>query len=365
MKSLWLWVHAGLLGCLVLGAAPGCSDEGGKKGPPSYVGEETSALIEADKGGELAVGAVKLKVPADALTADKKLTVKVLDKDTYPDKRKIAIDVYEFGPKGTTFEKEVELEFDLQGVEVGKKRPQVVVLDEDAKAWKVVEGSQVQGNKVHAKTTHFSFYTVLLEEAASGGGGGDGVDELPRCDADFTPCGGDIEGTWRFTSGCAAGVSTGAYIPPPTTGGSVCADTVSSVTLGTSGTASFLDGSYDIDQVLKLDYYYRISLACLQEIARVGGQTITCESIQGVETGGYCVHESSTDDVASQSEGTYTAEGGTVTLESNTGLVVLGLASIDPQVEYCVTGNTLTLRLTDPATPSSVQVYVAERVLQN
>lgn len=363
MKCLWLVVRAGLLGCLILGTAAACGDGGGKKGPPTYVGQEASALIEADKGGEVAVGAVKLKVPADALSMDKKLTVKVLDKNDYPDKRKIAVDVYEFGPKGTTFEKEVELEFDLQGVEVGKKRPEVAVLDEDAKTWKVVEGSQVQGGKVHAKTTHFSFYTVLLSDAADGGG--DGTGELPLCDADFTPCGGDLEGTWEFTSGCVYGIS-GAGVPPVVDGSVVCGDSVSTVDLSVTGTASFdAEGYYSIDQTLTIEYYYRFSLACLAEISRLGGTPFTCDSLGGEVSGDACVRDETTE-VPAQSAGSYTTEGATLALESPEGYVLIGFATLDPVVDYCVTGDTLTLRIKDPTNPdANAQVYVAKRVLRN
>lgn len=333
-----------------------CGDDSGKSGPESFVGESAEALVQAEKGGALAVGAVKVKVPSGALEKDTLLTVKVQSKKQHPQQTKVAIDVYEFGPKGTTFSKDVELEFDLKGVTIDKKhRAEVAELDEEAGTWKVLASSKVQGGKVRANTKHFSFYTVLLTEVSD-------TDGVILCDADYSPCGGELQGTWEFQSGCISAYAGSFGIPDTGSTGAVCDDTVSGVTLSVSGTATFgPDDAYAVDQTLVLDSSFSIAIACLDEISKLTGAPYTCDMLSGEITGGRCEQSTSSGDLELPSEGTYSTAGSDLTLVSADGPVVFGLGMIDPAIDYCVTGDTLTLRVKSEDAYNN-QVYVATRV---
>jgi hypothetical protein len=345
-------IRAFLLGCLVLGTVAACGDGGG--GPASYVGQESSALIEASKGGNVAVGAVKVAVPAEALAKDTKLSVEVNDKKDYPDRDRVAIDVYELGPKGTTFTKDVELKFDLKGVKIGKnRRARVAELDEETGAWKTLPDSKVVDGQAVATTKHFSSYTVLLEETGS-------ASEPVVCDRDFVPCGGDIAGAWEFRSGCITGFSQSA--PTPMLSGDGCENTVSSLMVDVSGSAHFgAEQDTNIDQIVVVTSSFSIPLACLAQVSQAGGTSFTCDNFGGVVEGKNCTQSSTSGDIPSMVDGTYTTAGGTLSIESTDGFVVLGLGTLNPNIDYCVRGDTLTLRLRDSASGGEPQVYEATR----
>src|SRR4051812_31831885 len=105
MRRSWL-ARAGLVGWLLAGSVlgGGCGDS--TSSTPSYVGEEQTALVSAKEGGELAAGAVKVKVPAGAVDKDTEFSVRVKSKEDQPGKDSIAVDVYEIGPS-TQFKKPV------------------------------------------------------------------------------------------------------------------------------------------------------------------------------------------------------------------------------------------------------------------
>lgn len=353
MSGFSSWLRAFLLGCLVLGTVAACGGSSGS-GPASYVGQESSALIEAIKGGNVAVGAVKVAVPAEALAKDTRVSVEVNDKKDYPDRSRVAIDVYELGPKGTTFTKDVELKFDLKGVRVGKnRRARVAELDEETNSWKALPDTKVVDGHAVATTKHFSAYTVLLEETTSGY-------EPVVCDADFTPCGGDIAGAWEFTEGCVTGFSQGT--PMPTLSGDSCADTSSSVKVDVTGSAHFgAEQDTNIDQNVVVTSSYTIPLACLDEVSRAGGMPFTCDTFGGEIEGKNCTQSATSGDLSSTVQGTYTTEGGTLTLEASEGLVLLGLGTLNPDIDYCVRDDTLTLRMRDSTSGGQPQVYRATR----
>ncbi len=347
-------VRVFLLGCLTLGTLAACSDGDGG-GPASYVGQEKSALIEASKGGGVALGAVKVTVPAEALPKDTELSVKVSDKKEHPNKDRVAIDVYEFGPEGTTFSKDVELKFDLKGVKVGKsQRARVAELDGETNAWKALPDSKVVDGHAVATTKHFSLYTVIIEES-------EGSFEPVVCDADFTPCGGDITGAWEFTKGCVTGFSQGT--PMPVLSGSACDEAISSLEVSVSGSAHFgVELDTNIDQVVVVTSAFSIPLACLAEVSASGGAPFTCDTFGGVVEGRNCTQSNSSGDIPTAVEGNYTTEGGTLTIEpSEGGYVLLGLGTLNPRIDYCVRGETLTLRLRDSTAGGEPQVYEARR----
>jgi hypothetical protein len=297
---------------------------------------------------------VKVVVPAEALAKDTRLSVAVNDKKDYPDRARVAFDVYELGPKGTTFAKDVELKFDLKGVKVGKnRRASVAELDEETNTWKTLPDSKVVDGNVVATTKHFSLYTVLLDEAES-------ASEPVACDADFVPCGGDLTGAWEFTSGCISAYSQGT--PTPVFSGDACDTAFSSFSVTVSGSAHFgTEQDTNIDQVVVVTSSLSIPLACLAQISQAGGTSFTCDNFGGVVEGRNCTQSSSSGDIPTMVQGTYMAQDGVLTIQSSDDYLLLGLGTLNPDIDYCVRGDTLTLRLRDSESGGEPQVYEATR----
>jgi hypothetical protein len=294
-------------------------------------------MVEAGKAAALVVGAVKLDIPEGAVSADTEVTVDVSAKAGKPDADKIAIDVYDFGPDGTSFDKAVKLEFELKGVNVGKGKKAVVAWLEDGK-WKPLQ-TTVRNGKASAETTHFTPFTVLVIADGSGQQVGG------QCTADFTPCGGDLVGTWEYTGACIT-------LPDDFFGGSdeenpfaVCdAQPVARFTIDIAGTATFgRDGSFMSEQTASVSGGVVVSGACVDQIAEEGGGDLSCEQLGGTPQGSDCVlgseaEEPTTDLVV----GTYTTDGNVVFVNEEGDLDPGGSGE-----EYCVRGDALTVRIND------------------
>jgi hypothetical protein len=319
-------------------AAVACGDDS-SSAAPSYAGQTKSVMVEAGKAALLEVGAVKLDVPEGAVAADTEVTVDVSAKTGKPEASKIAIDVYDFGPDGTTFDKGVKLEFDLKGVNVGKGKKAQVAWLEDGK-WKPLPTS-VKNGKASAETTHFTPFTVIIVVDSSQQVGG-------MCGDDVAPCGGNLVGTWEYTTACLN--------LPPAFGGDgeenpfeACSvQPVARYDIDISGEATFgADGSFRAEQTQSITGGIVISGACLDEIAQQsGGTSITCEQFGGVQDGRDCiVGGEETDPETETTIGTYTTEGTVLTV------IEEGYepdpTDPDPGQEYCVEGDTLTIHIRD------------------
>jgi hypothetical protein len=162
------------------------------------------------------------------------------------------------------------------------------------------------------------------------------------CNSVSSGCGGNIVGTWTFTSECFTGDVT-------TAASQDCAGASGSVSsIQVSGTATFnSDGSYSLSLNQTVDETDSIPSSCLTQ----DNVTLTCAELQQVfsglsgdgGTGGTCTTSGSgcncafsiaNSDVES---GTYTTSGSTLTTTptANSG-ASMGSGS------YCVNGNTLT-----------------------
>ena len=100
----------------------------------------------------------------------------------------------------------------------------------------------------------------------------------------------------------------------------------------------------------------------MAEIERLSGQPYGCPEFGGEVVGEFCEVNSSSGDVPAASQGTYEASDGSLALSDEQGYVVVGYGLVDPPItDYCVQGDTLTLRFkgTDDY---STQVFVARRV---
>jgi hypothetical protein len=306
--------------------------------PPSFAGKEARLMVEAGKAAALTLGAVKLDVPEGAVSADIEVTVEVSAKSGRPDESKIAIDVYDFGPDGTTFEKAVKLEFDLKGVATKGKKAHVAWL-EDGK-WKTLP-TTVKDGKASAETTHFTPFTVLVIPDSSTQIGG-------MCGGDFEPCGGDPTGTWEYTAACL-NLPEGGFPGSDDEENPFDACQVQPVArydIDVSGEVSFgVDGSFMSEQTQSLSGGIVLSGACLDELAaQGGGTTITCEQFGGVPDGDDCIIGS--EEQPPETEITT----GTYTIADNRIFVIEDGYEPDPTemgAEFCVRGDTLTVHLSD------------------
>ena len=329
-----------------------CGDDK-ESGPPSYVGSTDSALVTVAAGGKLQVGAVAVEIPQGAIDSDKEISVKVNTKKGKPKEKDIAIDVYEFGPD-TQFAVPVKITFDLKGVSLNNKKADVVYLSqEDTDKWIPLTDSKVQNGKITATTTHFSEYTVLLTEVEGGGGAVGG-----QCETGFQACGGDIVGTWSYTSACAIGFDTpDGGIPYP------CKDPGGYETrTEISGTITFnSDGTYVVNRTLNLVYNNVLPLSCLEEISEASGQPFTCEMTGGMIEGDDCVVSSADETpIPEESDGVYAVNGNQVAftdVELTDGGFSgdAGLASGPNQIsDFCVSGDSLRLRYTQTTMPQGI-----------
>ncbi|MFT3926355.1 MAG: hypothetical protein QM778_27665 [Myxococcales bacterium] len=133
----------------------GCSDTSSPDEQGETLPDEVRVIV-GEKGGMVQGKGVSLEIPAGALDKDVMISAKKIDTDkvTLPAEAKDLVSgVYEFGPKGTTFNKEVTVKIDTD-----KDEPQ-------AKVFFTKEGSDTEfeklastndGKSVAAKTKHFS-----------------------------------------------------------------------------------------------------------------------------------------------------------------------------------------------------------------
>jgi len=341
------WARWSLVLAFALGGA--CGGDA-KSSIPSYVGEEKTLALVAGDEGTLAVGAAKLDVPKGAVADDVELTVAVKAKTGLPEAKSIAVDVYDYGPDGTKFEKPVKLSFDMQGVKVPKGKKAAVAFLKDGK-WNTLP-TKVTDGKADAETTHFTPYTLLFVPD----------EEVGQCNLDFEPCGGDIVGTWEFTGGCLA--------PPlealnSNDGGdnpfALCDDKpVAAFSVDLQGQVVFgQDGSFSVNQMISVSGGFRISPACLAQAGESMGTVLTCGDVNGTLDGEVCVlgpngglPEKSED----SNTGTYSVSGTNVT--------VVDAQSMPDEVPdaspYCVRGDTLAVRVIE-GDNGAVVVYQGRR----
>lgn len=343
-------LRSGFLLAVFAACAIACGDDN-DSGPPSYVGETNSALVTKAAGGKIAVGAVSVEFPQNAVATDQTITVKVNSKKGRPKEQDIAIDVYEFGPE-MQFAEPVKMTFDLKGVSTKQKRADVAYLQKDTNKWVPLADSQVDGGKITATTKHFSEYTVLLTPIT---GGGVGVGKA--CDTGFQACGGDLTGTWTFQTACSAvldpGLPDGGVILP-------CKDPGRYESgLDVSGSVTFnADGTYTINRTSIASTKLTIPQSCLAEISQQLMQPYTCEMFIGTIENGVCVSIQGEDSpIVEDTPGRYTVEGTQLTTtDIDPSLIDAGIyggdSGIDPyqRAQFCVSGDTLRVRYPDTAT---------------
>lgn len=152
-----------------------------------------STPITAAKGGlvEAPSGKGKLNIPADALGTDTTITLALS-----PATDGSASEVFEFGPSGTKFSKPAMLEIAVDASKVVAGKTMTLALFENGK-WNPIAGSTYASGKVTGPVAHFSKFTVIFVD-------GNAV-LTSACESEiaaYSPCGGNIVGTWYFKDYC-------------------------------------------------------------------------------------------------------------------------------------------------------------------
>jgi hypothetical protein len=305
----------------------GCSsDDGAPIEESPDLGASTEKLIMAAEGGEvmLAEAGVKLSIPKGALSEDTMITAEVISKKELVDASKLAGNVLEFGPDGTTFEQPVTLELDASEANIPEgAKVALAWFDTVNKKWVDLPGSKLSGGKVVGETTHFTVFAIRFEVADNG----DVVQTGGQCSGSFDACGGDPEGTWNIVSGCAT-VSEALG-----NAGSQCKG--ASLSFGMDITGDILIKSGRISGTLNLES----SLTIAMPKSCAGGSCPAAkdaDDIVYVAKGDMCEgtqHETASNPI----DETYRAEGGRFYVGDD--------SSSDEMTSYCVSGNKLVVNM--------------------
>jgi hypothetical protein len=190
------------------------------------------------------------------------------------------------------------------------------------------------------------------DDAKSGDDGGE-------CSTKFEACGGDLVGTWQYTSAC---LSDAPEIPAEGAAAAFakCDDKPKvDFTVDLEGQAEFgKDGSFSAEQSVSLRGGLRVSKSCLAQAAKsMGVDALSCDDIDGTPDGTDCILELGDDETSElETSGTYTVSGKELTVTA------ADADASDPAepTPYCVRGDTLTARITIGDTGMTV-VYRAKR----
>ncbi len=326
-----------LLSVLLVGSVPalsGCSSSDSAAQPAAK--QVISKAITAAQGGTVDGPGVKLAIPPGALKADTTVTITITDKSGAPGSDKIAAaSVFDFGPDGTTFNAPVALTLDFSsaGGPSGAK-PEIAFLKNGA--WESLGAATVAGAQVTASTTHFTPFTVVWSGGAQVGGG---------CAAlEFTPCGGDLTGTWKFSAGCADLATT----TDPT--GGACPSATTALSIDFTGTITFSGGTnYTVAASQTSTVTMTVPKSCLP-----GGATCA-QLLQGsTDDGTACVNVKTQGPSDKTESGTYTTSGTSFSTTKADGDAGTGGSTL----QYCVTGSTLSVK---DVTADATVIYTATK----
>jgi hypothetical protein len=338
------------LGLMIVSlCAAGCGDDAdgdeGEGRGDAGASEPVAETIEASEGGDVSTTGALVDIPADALDEDTEITIEAVDKEALPDAEMIASEVFDFGPDGTTFDEPVTIaiEFDADDAPEGMT-PVLAWLDTERDAWVPLAGSEVDGDTVTAETDHFTAFAVIWTVTGQFGG---------QCgDVGPTDCGGDLVGTWDFTLSCLT-------LPDDFLSGdggedpfAECGGATFNAVVDLTGSITFEeDGTYAVSTMQDIDITISVPKECFM------GQPCTSlgdDENPATDKGDACeVMMSSTE--SSDDTGTYEIEGNTLITTGDDD----GVAS-EPD-EYCVQGDTLTVRKVDPENGTSNVLQATRR----
>jgi len=296
-----------------------------------------SEMITADDGGEIVTQGASINIPAGALSEDTEITVDVILATDVPEAENVASLIYDFGPDGTTFSTPVELTIALNGSVPSGMEAKMAWLDEESDKWMPLADSQIVGDEVTATTTHFTMFAIVIK--ASGQTEGACTDF-----ADFDACGGDVEGTWEFFAACAD------VSPEDLFNGEMpfgeCPDLAVTFNIDLSGSVTFeAGGAYNSSitrsggVVISVPESCLMGATCEQAFAPDPEDPEDMSSFEVVD--GVC-------EVMLPEDDSTEAETGTYELDDNM-LIMQGMddTEADAPQQYCVQGNTITVRNVD------------------
>lgn len=156
MRSIRLVRAFALMACVVVGAA--CTEA---EDPETQELPDEVSVVIGKEGGTVRAKGVTLEIPAGALDKQVTITAKKAKDQKVQAGVKPVSDVYEFGPKGTTFQKDVKL-----SIGTTKQEPQAKVYFTKKGSETVFEklDSTSQDKKVAAQIKHFSLGFAGLPE---------------------------------------------------------------------------------------------------------------------------------------------------------------------------------------------------------
>ena len=352
-----------LVGLLVVGLIAGCGSDGGNGGADTSspagtdtgstaadtgggdeIGQTYTQAITAADGGTLTTpsGSAVLTVPPGALTGDTDLTllVEAASGDAQTN-------IFDFGPSGTTFGNPVSLSIAYAGTPPEGKTAVLAVWENDA--WSEIEGSVVADGKVSGAVDHFSRFTVIFTDA--------GAVVVANCDdsvANFTPCGGDVLGTWGFESMCLSEDFVMAGSEPS----EQCPDAYLEFELVFNGTLTFTATEFTRNLIgMTITTSNHTPTSCLTDILQMTCAEWEVEINEGeddpvtcVEADGICVCTSVSENNEGNTETVpYTIDGNEIVSQETSG---------ERRTPFCRTGDTLVAENVDMFGADTGTIYM-------
>ncbi len=196
---------------------------------------------------------------------------------------------------------------------------------------------------------------------AGAGGTGSGTVLSGICAASFSPCGGDVTGTWQVQSICSVGNPADTVNANFTASYPDCAGVCTSNSMTVSGNKTYSGTSVTSTESFDFSENLSLSDACFNEALGTSLSDSTCQAAAGhfdsassASCGllaGAC--NCQVTDSLNNSTTSYVASGTSLTEpESNTDL--------GTTVDYCVIGNTMTQRRTLPPGIQYVVTYTRQ-----
>jgi hypothetical protein len=197
------------------------------------------------------------------------------------------------------------------------------------------------------------------EGADAGAATGGGTQNSTVCMAEFTPCGGDLTGTWTVQATC------GVINPADTVNANFaaypnCSRICTGAAETTSGTKTYASsGTLTSTEAFQMVETLDQTPACFNDVTQTTLTDSTCqaESGQSASTSASCGITATgcgcqITQVTNNDATSYQISGTSLTELGATGLL------LTPAFEYCVVGNTMTQRRTLPPGGSFVVTYV-------
>ncbi len=297
-----------------VGGADAPEDAGGSD-TTEDAGDAVTVLIEAAAGGIVDFGGGSLTIEAGALAADTTISVVELDAGALPDGASVFA-AYDFGPDGTVFDPPARLRLDAVESPPEGRRAAASRLESDA--WVDLPGGSHAGS-LYAEVDHF---TTVAGRWIAGA--------WRECS--FTPCGGDLLGTWRVEGHC----SNQEFTPPEV---AWCPGVEGHVEEVLSGEGTYNeDGTWVSSYAQSAFTVTTFSAECvtasgLGTCAAINDEIYSGDAVCVGDPAIACVCTATLASDTAESGGTWTADGNSIAVTVTGGPTLTG--------EYCVDGDEL------------------------